>query len=850
MSLLKSHKIRGALITALAGLGLSILMFLPRQLDWGIGLGVVVLIVIAFGMLDFFGALKISQETPSETAQDRENLADAPKRLKLLAGFDIRVLYIGLGLIAAGACRVSVIDTLGAGAPWSGPLLFALGIGAIITARRLRKRHPFDGNLYLGFLVVSLSTATIMSTLGSQGLWDCWETHYGEIARRQLEQDDWISLFWENKWFYSKPILIFWIMNLGMALFSVNVEPDAVSSHAEWGVRFFVAVLAIAVLWSVYTLIARRVSKRAGALVALVLGTMPLYSFMSRQAITDLPFIGFMTLAVVLFLLGITAAPNAEVKPWHLPLGRGRCLPLSGFHALMTSYVLIGVPQFIYMGTRSSSFIFGTFGRGDLKPVSSQEQFLRVHLSDTFDSFFGHNLGGVTDISLDWLLFGLIFLIPFGIILFTLRKERRVSRLCFHGMYLALALSVMAKGLAGLVLPLLGLVGFWFVIVPWKELARPLNFIKWHIDKMWRLDLLRGIPMFVLVGAPWYLAMIIRHGDAFINRFFIHDHIKRLSVGVHGGKGAFQYFVQQFGYAAFPWVALLPFALLAWPALKSENNGSDTQTEQEKARRIIRIFATCWAVCSFALLSMMVTKFHHYVFPLIPSTAILIGLFMDDIWKRRVTKLGPVVLLGAVILIVVAKDLVAQPEKAKGVFEGYAQLVGLFIYKYVRPYPEGDPWDFSKELMVFSVIFVVLLLGWLATKRRRAMMIITVVAVLAFNHWLVQHYMVQLAPHWTQKHIIDEYYERRSSPDERLVAFQMNWKGENFYTGNRVVVYVSTRNKKFEQWVNRHRGERHFFITEHARYKRMSRRAKAASGPLEPMADTCNKYKAGWADKL
>ena len=119
-------------------------------------------------------------------------------------------------------------------------------------------------------------------------------------------------------------------------------------------------------------------------------------------------------------------------------------------------------------------------------------------------------------------------------------------------------------------------------------------------------------------------------------------------------------------------------------------------------------------------------------------------------------------------------------------------------------------------------------------------------------HWMLSagHRRNVLAPHWTQRHIIDEYYKRRRSPKERFVAFQMNWKGENFYTGNRVVVYVSTKNKNFEKWVDKHRGERHFFITEYKRYPNMSKRAAAASGPIQPFADTSNKYKAGWADKL
>ena len=90
----------------------------------------------------------------------------------------------------------------------------------------------------------------------------------------------------------------------------------------------------------------------------------------------------------------------------------------------------------------------------------------------------------------------------------------------------------------------------------------------------------------------------------------------------------------------------------------------------------------------------------------------------------------------------------------------------------------------------------------------------------------------------------------RDSDDERLVAYQMNWKGENFYTGNRVLTYVSTKNKEFDNWLDKHRGQRHFFITEQSRFNRMSTRIKAASGAVEALSDTCNKYKIGVAEKL
>jgi 4-amino-4-deoxy-L-arabinose transferase-like glycosyltransferase len=843
-----THRTRGALISTTAGLALALLLFLPRFMDFGVAAGTVLLVAFVAGLLDRFGALRAEPPGAPPEAVPVAGPEAAGPLARLVAAFEVRTLWVALGLLIAGLCRLAVIDTPAARAPWSGPLLIAGALLVAAAARLLRRRGT--GDSHPGLFVAAISTALAMSTLGSHGLWDCWETHYGEVARRQLEQDDWIGLWWQNEWFFSKPILIFWMMNLGLSLFGVNVMPDQVSAHAEWGLRFPVALLAVVAVLGIYALLARRVSRRAGVFAALALLTMPLWAFMTRQAITDLPFVGLMTLAVVLFLAGITADPEAEVRPLvRLPVGRGRVLPLTGFHAVIAGWLIAGVPQALLLATRSALFTQGTAGRGDVKVVASAIQVTGVHLSSFFGPVLAGEPGGGADLSLDWLILGLGFLAGLLLLVRSLRHERLTSRLCFHGAYLMLALSVMAKGLPGLALPILGLAGLWLHLAPWRRAGGRgvRGLLGWHLDQLRRLDAARGAGLFLLVAAPWYVAMGVRHGGQFLERFFVHDHLKRLSVGVHGDNGTFEYYVQQLGYAAFPWVALLPFALVA---AAGRGTGAGDGDPAGRSRRLIRVFAASWFLLSLAFLSLMVTKFHHYVFPLLPGVAILVGLFLDDAWTGRLRRAGPAVLAGVVILAAVARDLVADPSRGSGVLEGYARLAGLFVYKYSRAYPAGPEWEFGTPLLAFSVAFAALLLGWLGARSRRAAIALFLVAALGFEFWLVQGYLVRLAPHWTQKHLIEEYYARRESPDERLVAFQMNWKGENFYTGNRVVVHVSTKNKDFEKWVDRHRGERHFFITEHHRFERMSERAAAASGPLEPFADTCNKYRAGVADEL
>ncbi|HEY0096163.1 MAG TPA: dolichyl-phosphate-mannose--protein mannosyltransferase, partial [Archangium sp.] len=70
-------------------------------------------------------------------------------------------------------------------------------------------------------LRVALATAAFAALLfipylGAVGLWDPWETHYGEVGREMVQRRDYVYPFWENAWFFSKPPLTMWMQALGM----------------------------------------------------------------------------------------------------------------------------------------------------------------------------------------------------------------------------------------------------------------------------------------------------------------------------------------------------------------------------------------------------------------------------------------------------------------------------------------------------------------------------------------------------------------------------------------------------------------------------------------------------------
>ena len=155
--------------------------------------------------------------------------------------------------------------------------------------------------------------------------------------------------------------------------------------------------------------------------------------------------------------------------------------------------------------------------------------------------------------------------------------------------------------------------------------------------------------------------------------------------------------------------------------------------------------------------------------------------------------------IGAVVAIVfVARDLswvtAARPQ-------GYERLIQLFVYRYDRPWP--DHLDYRPILTGFAIVSTALVaLCVLPVARRYASRALVGLAV-AWAAWCLNVYMVDLSPHWGQRELVKRYYELREDAAEPLVAWQMNWKGENFYSGNRVAVFVDLDNTAIRQWNRR-----------------------------------------------
>jgi 4-amino-4-deoxy-L-arabinose transferase-like glycosyltransferase len=928
----KLRLVRGG-VTAGVGLFLGFLLMAENgQLSFGVPLGIALMAVAAWGIMDLLGTFDDEGEATTETT-----LAALGRPLgAVLAG----LVLFGGALAAAGAGLLTpAIWTVVVTATFLVLVMFVFDLGVKLgpwskdelgNPRPLWQRH--------GFWLIVASTVLLLPCLGAYSLWDPWETHYGEVAREILARDDWISTWWaQDGFFYSKPELDLWIQAIFMATLGVHYLPGQMLkgaggavAHPEWIVRTPIFLLTIIAIYILYKGVARVFGRRAGLLGGLVLATMPDWYFLAHQSMTDMPFVGPTATAMGLILIGLYTPEDEKARLYDVKVGKATWR-LSAWHLVFGAILISALPQILYLFSRNLELVVHGAGPYGFRPhwdefrtgsgggncgLPGNEGCHLVTPAGVPQNLRGE-LNGIGPMALrlfsgyEPILQALTWTAVVGFLLYLNWGERRLRRLAYLGGWYFAALGTAAKGPAGFGLPILCGLAYVATTRRWSELVR--------------FELVSGLCIVAAVAIPWWVAMYVRHGSQFSDELIFHDLVNRAFSHVHdtneGDDTSFRFYIWQLGYALFPWTGLAPLGLI-YGLRRSETAG--------RGRAEASILLMMWFVFAFALFSFMGTKFHHYIFPAVPPVGMLIGIALDDmlgegpvfkpdlgdkpvrflmyggvfalaailgvigvaksvpgsIWGDKVTgdaaapshvlsavlcglsvlllvfgvraisarlanredhvaKVVPrlyrdaatdevvadpestlsaghaglmfsaAALAGALVVGVVSRDLVIKPDNSSQ--PGAARLLQLFTYRYDRAWPESL--DFSAILTGFGAVAVVLGLA-LTIRRLRTPLIFAFLAfAMAWSVWGMDFYMVKVAPHWGQREILASYYADRAGPNEPIVAYQMNWKGENFYSSNEIPAFVSSGGT-FTSWIKtqREKGTKViYFVTEHGR---------------------------------
>jgi 4-amino-4-deoxy-L-arabinose transferase-like glycosyltransferase len=195
---------------------------------------------------------------------------------------------------------------------------------------------------------------------------------------------------------------------------------------------------------------------------------------------------------------------------------------------------------------------------------------------------------------------------------------------------------------------------------------------------------------------------------------------------------------------------------------------------------------------------------------------------------------------GGAVLLLVTRDLALRPDGSDQ--PGAIRLLQLFTYNYKRAWP--DSLDFSAALAAFGLIAAIATAALAVRAVRQHAVAAMCALAFAWGVWGLDVYMQRTAQHWGQHEVIAAYYASRQSPNEKLIAYQMNWKGENFYTGNDIPAFVST-GSTFTNWMKKKREEGvkvMYFITEHGRLGGLKSEVGAKAYREVTDKVLCNKF--------
>lgn len=203
----------------------------------------------------------------------------------------------------------------------------------------------------------------------------------------------------------------------------------------------------------------------------------------------------------------------------------------------------------------------------------------------------------------------------------TPSEQRNWMLLCWAGM----ALSVLAKGLIGLVLPGGVLVFYTLFSRDWK---------------IWtRLHPVKGLLLFFLIAAPWFVLVGLKNPEQ-PHFFFIHEHFDRFLKKEHHREAAWYVFFVLLAVGSLPWIGVLVQSLIL-----------GARRQQEPTRFKPRLMLLVWTAFIILFFTKSNSKLPGYIVPVFPAVAMLVAIYLDVGTRRsRMLTAGLTALFGAGLL--------------------------------------------------------------------------------------------------------------------------------------------------------------------------------------------------------
>jgi len=185
-----------------------------------------------------------------------------------------------------------------------------------------------------------------------------------------------------------------------------------------------------------------------------------------------------------------------------------------------------------------------------------------------------------------------------------------------------LGLATLAKGLVGVVLPLMIIAPYLILTGAWRAALRP------------RL-IIFGALVFLATAAVWYAPVVARNGREFVNEFFIGHHFQRYLSNKYRHPQPFYFFPLVAVAGSFPWsfylLSSVGRTLVGLWRGQTKVPPTEGQTLVYSTDRL-HLFLLLWIAAPIVFFSFSWSKLPGYILPVFPAVALMVGRELERWW--------------------------------------------------------------------------------------------------------------------------------------------------------------------------------------------------------------------------
>ena len=179
------------------------------------------------------------------------------------------------------------------------------------------------------------------------------------------------------------------------------------------------------------------------------------------------------------------------------------------------------------------------------------------------------------------------------------------------GFYIFVGLSLLAKGLVGIVIPV-GVIGLYHIFQRRLPGRRTLFSIVW------------GVPLALFVAGVWYGPVIQRHGWLFIDQFFIQHHFARYVSNKYHHSQPVYYYLIVLPLLVLPWTAFLIHGLVQFKSWLWRDKPEGHDLSNQRLNQLMA-FALAWFLFPLIFFSFSGSKLPGYILPILPAAGLIVG---------------------------------------------------------------------------------------------------------------------------------------------------------------------------------------------------------------------------------